>query len=34
MTGIMASRYPERFKCGVLLNPCVNLPFMLNITGK
>jgi acylaminoacyl-peptidase len=34
MGGIMAARHPEIFKCAVLLNPCLNLPFMLNITGK
>jgi acylaminoacyl-peptidase len=32
MGGIMAARHPEIFKCAVLLNPCLNLPFMLNIT--
>ena len=34
MGGIMAARYPEIYRCAVLLNPCLNLPFMLNITGK
>lgn len=34
MTGIMASRHADKFKCGILLNPVVNIPFNLNITGK
>lgn len=33
MTGIMASRHADKFKCGILLNPVVNIPFNLNITG-
>lgn len=32
MGGIMAARYPDIYRCAVLLNPCLNLPFMLNIT--
>lgn len=32
MSGIMASRYPEYFKCAVLLNAVVNIAFMVNIT--
>jgi len=34
MTGIMAARYPEKFKCGILLNPVVNIPFTVNASGK
>lgn len=34
MAGILAARHPERFKCGILLNPVVNIPFNVNITGK
>jgi hypothetical protein len=34
MTGILASRHPERFRCGILMNPVVNMPFMINITGN
>lgn len=32
MSGIMASRHPEYFKCGILLNAVVNIPFMTNIS--
>lgn len=32
MTGIMAARYPEKFRCGILLNPVVNIPFTVNIS--
>ena len=34
MSGIMAARHPEVFRCAILINPCLNLPFMVNITGK
>ena len=30
----MAARYPEKFKCGILLNPVVNIPFTVNASGK
>jgi acylaminoacyl-peptidase len=32
--GIMAARYADIYKCAILLNPALNLPFMLNTTGK
>jgi acylaminoacyl-peptidase len=32
MTGIMASRYPEKFLCGILMNPVVNIAFNFNIS--
>ena len=32
MGGIIASRQYDLFRCAVLLNPCVNLAFMVNIT--
>lgn len=32
MTGILAARHPERFRCGILMNPVVNIPFNTNIT--
>ncbi len=32
MGGIIASRKFDLFRCAVLLNPCVNLAFMVNIT--
>lgn len=30
MSGIIASRAYDKFKCAVLLNPCTNLPYMVN----
>ena len=32
MSGIIASRKFDLFRCAVLLNPCINFPFMINIT--
>ena len=34
MSGIMASRYDENFKCAILSNPVLNMPFNVSITGK
>ena len=32
MSGILGSRYGEYFQAAILLNPCLNFPFMSNIT--
>ena len=34
MSGIMAARHADVFKSAILMNPCLNLPFMMNITGN
>jgi len=32
MTGILGSRFSDYFRCGIMLNPVVNIPFMFGIT--
>ena len=32
MTAIMAAKYGDRFLCGILMNPVVNIPFNFNIS--
>lgn len=32
MAGYLGSRHGEIFKGAIMLNPCLNFPFMLNIT--
>ena len=32
MSGIIASRAYDVFKCAVMYNPCINFPYMVNST--